>query len=52
MSSNHKHVNMHPITVGKEDPITGTLKNTKRKEIYQYGANTETEDQGNYRLLH
>jgi hypothetical protein len=43
---------MHPITVGKEDPIIGTLKYTKRKEIYLYGANTETEDSGNYRLLY
>jgi hypothetical protein len=31
-------VNTHPITAGKEDRITGTLKYTKRKEIYPYGA--------------
>jgi hypothetical protein len=36
----------------KTGPITGTLKYTKRKEIYQYGANTGTDESEIYLQPH
>jgi hypothetical protein len=43
---------MHPISARKEELTIKTLQYTQRKEIYQYGANTGTEESENYHQVH